>query len=72
MKTYGSGCIDSINLNLSAKLYVQAALPPGERTTSIHWIGGCVEPKNGSGRHGEEKNLYPTGTRTPIPQPSSP
>jgi hypothetical protein len=32
-------------------------------------LGG---PRNQSGRHGEENNLAPTGTRTPTPRSSSP
>jgi hypothetical protein len=40
---------------------------PAERAPGTHWIGGWGGLRNRSGRHREEKNLAPTGTRTPTP-----
>jgi hypothetical protein len=42
----------------------------GERAPGTHWIGGWVHPR--AGLDDVEKILYPTGTRTPTPQSSSP
>jgi hypothetical protein len=46
----------------------------GERAPGTLWIdvGWAPEPRSRSGRFGEEKNLDPTGTRTPTTQSSSP
>jgi hypothetical protein len=43
---------------------------PREIVPDTHWIGGWVGgPQSQSGHHGEEKNLGPTGNRTPAVQP---
>jgi hypothetical protein len=39
---------------------------PGERAPGTHWIGGLGGRQNLSGRCVAEKNLAPTGTRTPT------
>jgi hypothetical protein len=44
-------------MELSGQLYAL-----GERAPGTHWIGDWVGP-----RRGEEKNLAPTGIRTPTP-----
>jgi hypothetical protein len=58
-------------MEVSGQLHAPAALPPGKEP----WYPvdrRLGRPQNLSGRHGEEKNLAPTGTQTPTPQPSSP
>jgi hypothetical protein len=34
-------------MEVSGQLHAAAALPPGERTPGIHWIGGWVGPRSG-------------------------
>jgi hypothetical protein len=67
---WGSGRIDPRILDLgtswSGQLYAPAALPPGEISPGTHWVG----PR--TGLDDVEKNLDPTGTRTPTPRSSSP
>jgi hypothetical protein len=41
-------------------------LYPRERAPSTYFIGGWVDPRARSGRYGEVKIFYPTGTRTPA------
>jgi hypothetical protein len=75
MKAYGgSGCTDphfldldtSYQLEESGQLHAPAALPPGKepRYPSDRRLGGL---QRRSGRRGEDKILYPTGTQTPAP-----
>jgi hypothetical protein len=42
---------------------------PRERVPSNHRLSGS---QSQSGRYGEAKNVYPTGTRNPTPRPSGP
>jgi hypothetical protein len=58
-------------MEVSGQLHAPAALPPGKEAPIPldRTLGG---PQSLSGRCGEEKTLAPTGTRTPIPQSSSP
>jgi hypothetical protein len=53
------------------QLHAPAALSLGKspQYPLERMLGG---PQNRSGRHGEEKILDPTGTRTPTPRSSSP
>jgi hypothetical protein len=51
---------------VSGQLHALAALPPTERASGTHWIGGWV------GGRIVEKILNPTGTRTPTPLSYSP
>jgi hypothetical protein len=44
-----------------------AALPSGNESSLYPLDRRLCWPRNRSGRHGEEKNLAPSGTRTPIP-----
>jgi hypothetical protein len=53
-------------LEVSGQLHVLATLPQG-----THCIGGWVGPRAGL-NDVEKRILDPTGTRTPIPWPSSP
>jgi hypothetical protein len=39
---------------------------PGKTTTDAHWIVGWFGTQSRSGRRVEEKNLTPTGNRTPA------
>jgi hypothetical protein len=60
---------------VSGQLHAPAALPPGKRPRYPFYrrLGG---PQSRSGRYGEVKIFYPTGTRTPAspcrPAPSQP
>jgi hypothetical protein len=58
MKMYGG-------VEVRGELHAPADLPRGKnpRHTLNRRLAG---PHNRSGRHGEEKNLAPTGTRTPT------
>jgi hypothetical protein len=51
---------------VSGQLHAPAALPPGKspRYSFYRRLGG---PQSRSGRYGEVKTFYPTGTRTPAP-----
>jgi hypothetical protein len=51
---------------VSGQLHAPAALPPGKspRYPFYRRLGG---PQSRSGRYGEVKMFYPTGTRTPAP-----
>jgi hypothetical protein len=49
-----------------------ACLTPGERAPRYRLNRRLDEPQSRSGRHGEEKILDPTGTRTSTPRSSSP
>jgi hypothetical protein len=53
-------------LEVSGQLHVPAALPPGKSSQfpCYRRLGG---PQSRSGRYGEVKIFYPTGTRTPAP-----
>jgi hypothetical protein len=52
-------------LEVSGQLHAPAALPPGKspRYPFYRRFGG---PQSRSGRYGEVKIFYPTGTRTPA------
>jgi hypothetical protein len=70
-------CIDPHILGLgnqlesSSQFHAQAALPTGKVPPVL--TGEEAEwAQDQYGRSGEEKNLAPTGTRTPTPWPSSP
>jgi hypothetical protein len=57
---------------MSAQHYASTALPPRERALRYpldKWLG---KPQSRPGRHGEEKNLGLTGTRTPTPSDVQP
>jgi hypothetical protein len=72
----GCVCIDPRipDLGISWRLVVTFTPRPLYPRTKSPWypldrrLGG---PQNRSGRLGEEKNLAPTGTRTPTPRPTS-
>jgi hypothetical protein len=74
---WGSGCMDPhiLDLGTSCRWAVSFTSRPlypwGESPRyplDRWWLGG---PHNQPGRHGEEKNIAPTGSRTPTPRPSS-
>jgi hypothetical protein len=50
---------------MSGQLHFLAALAP-EKQPPVRELSG---PQSRSGRRGEEKNVAPTGTRTPTPRP---
>jgi hypothetical protein len=56
-------------LEMSRYLRAPAALPL-EKNTGTHWTGGRMYPR--TGLDDVEKNLTPTGTRTPSSWPSNP
>jgi hypothetical protein len=67
MKAYGG-------VDVWIHIFLTSALAEGECSASRPEdmdmsLGG---PQSRSGRFEEEKIIYPTGTRTPIPQASSP
>jgi hypothetical protein len=64
---WGTGRVDTANLDLVLG-GERLALRPVEREPATHWIGSWVEWVNRSGQREEDKNLAPTGTRTPIPR----
>jgi hypothetical protein len=78
MKAYGG-------VDVQIHMFLTLALALGEWSASrpcrftaweiapgSQWIGGLGGLQCWSGRHGEEKILDPTGTRTPNPRSSSP
>jgi hypothetical protein len=72
MKTYGG-------IDVYIHIFLTSALVGGEwsallrgKSSQCPLDRGLSGPQNRSGRRREEKNLSPTGTRTPTPLPSSP
>jgi hypothetical protein len=51
---------------VSGQLHAPAALPPG-KSPGTHFYRRLGGPQSRSGRYGEVKIFYPTGTRTPAP-----
>jgi hypothetical protein len=50
MKTWGIGGIAPLFFTstlylVSGDLHTPSALPPDERTTGVHWVGGWVGPR---------------------------
>jgi hypothetical protein len=73
MKAYGSGCIGPHFLDLfTSWRWVVKITPrplyPWERATRYPLDKRLGEPRSRSVRFGEEKILYPTGTRTSTPR----
>jgi hypothetical protein len=69
---WGSGCIDSHFLDLGSSwrwVVSFSPLPLYPRYPLYSRLGG---PQSRSGLRGEEKNSWPTGTRTPTPRSYSP
>jgi hypothetical protein len=61
IKVYGG--VD-VQIHVFLTSVVALPPPPEGRAPGSLWIGGWVGgPQIRSGRHGEEKNLAPTGTR---------
>jgi hypothetical protein len=59
-------------MGMSGQRYAPAALYPGERTPSTHWIGGWVGPRAGLVTGARRKILYPCrglNLDSPIVQP---
>jgi hypothetical protein len=59
-------------MEVSGQLHAPSALPPRERPTRTHWIGGWVSPRAGWARCRREKFPAPAEIRIPIIQRSSP
>jgi hypothetical protein len=70
MKVYGG-------INIQIHIFLTLVLAAGEwlasrpghfthreRAPGAHWIGRLGGPQSWSGRHGEEKILYPAGTNS--------
>jgi hypothetical protein len=54
-------------LEVSGQLHAPAALPPRKDTPRYPFYRRLGGPQSRSGRYGEVKIFYPTGTRTPAP-----
>jgi hypothetical protein len=72
-----SGCIDPRFLDITtswrwAVSFTPQPLSPRWKSLRYPLDGGLGMPQKRFGRHGEEKILDPTGTRTPTPQSSRP
>jgi hypothetical protein len=68
---YNSTILDLSISRTRVVSFMPRPLYPRGRSTRYHLDTTLGEPENRSGRHGEEKNLAPMGTRTPTPRPSS-
>jgi hypothetical protein len=72
MKAYGGVDVyihvflTSALVGVSGQLHASAAFPPGGKSPFYPLDRSLDGPKIRSGRRGEEKIFYPTGTRTPT------